>query len=129
MSTTAVTLPSTGFDWKSLLGVIELAANTATSLLIPGGAAFLPLEQSLEAAVNPLLMSIGTKQTTGDTIITVYGTIIGILTTLKNTPGMPAATLSKIDEYVTAAQNGTAAYLQASKGFDPTLFTPVTLIA
>jgi len=115
-------------NWQSLLSVIELAGNVATEL-IPGGAGFAPLEAALEAAVNPFLMSIGQKQTASSEIMNVYATIIGILTTLKNVPGTPAATLTKIDGYLTAAQNGTASYLQAAGGFDPTLFTPVTPIA
>lgn len=121
-------MSTTPFNWQSLLGVIELAGNVATTVLIPGGATFAPLEAALEQAINPFLMSIGQKQSTGDEIMIIYGTIIGILTTLKNVPGVPADTLTKIDAYLVAAQNGTATYLQASKGFDPTLFTPVTPI-
>ena len=134
MSTPPITVtfpyssPSTGFDWKSLISVIELAGNTALSILIPGGAAFAPLLAGLEAAVNPLLQSIGTKPSVSVEIMNVYATIIGILTTLKQTPGLPAATLAKIDEYVTAAQNGTAAYLQASQGFNPANYAPVAAI-
>lgn len=127
MSTLSTTTPAP-FDWHSLIGVIELAGNVATTVLIPGGASLAPLEASLEQAINPLLMAIGTHQTAGSTIITVYGTIIGILTTLKNVPGTPADTLAKIDAYLIAAQNGTAAYLQASQGYDPSLFQPVTPI-
>lgn len=125
---TVSTPAASGFDWKSLLGVVELAANTATTVLIPGGAAFTPLLASLETAINPLLQSIGTKPSVSSEIMTVYGTIIGILTTLKNTPGLPSDTLAKIDEYIIAAQNGTAAYLQASQGYDVGLFAPVTPI-
>lgn len=129
MSTTpTVPTPSTGFDWKSLLGVVELAGNTAVSILIPGGAAYAPLLASLESSVNPLLQSIGTKPSSSSEIMTAYGTIIGILTTLKGLPGLPADTLAKIDAYMIAAQNGTAAYLQASQGYDASLFAPVTPI-
>jgi hypothetical protein len=127
MSTTPV-VASPGFDWKSLLTVIELAGNTAVSILIPGGVALAPLLVGLETAVNPLLQSIGTKPSVSSEIMNVYGTIIGILTTLKQTPGLPQATLSKVDEYLTAAQNGTAAYLQAGLGFDPSNYAPVTPI-
>lgn len=119
---------STTFDWKSLLGVVELAGNIAVGTLIPGGAAYAPLLSSLEASVNPLLQSIGTKPSASGEIMTAYATIIGILTTLKQIPGLPAETLAKIDEYVIAAQNGTAAYLQASQGYDVALFAPVTPI-
>ena len=128
MSTTPITT-APAFDWKSLISVVELAGNVATGILIPGGAAFVPLLNGLETAINPLLQSIGTKPSVSTEVMNVYGTIIGILTTLKQTPGLPADVLAKIDEYVVAAQNGTAAYLQASQGFNPANYTPVTPIA
>lgn len=128
MSTTPV-VASTGFDWKSLMSVVELAGNVAVGILVPGGAAFVPLISGLENALNPLLQSIGTKPSVSAEVMTVYGTIIGILTTLKQTPGLPADTLAKVDEYLIAAQNGTAAYLQASQGFNPANYAPVTPIA
>ena len=128
MSTTPVPAP-TGFDWKTLLSVIEVAGNTAVGILIPGGAAFAPLLAALENSLNPLLQSIGTKPSVTSEIMTVYGTLIGILTTLQQVPGLPAATLAKVNEYLTAAQNGTASYLAASQGFNPAMFTPVTPIA
>jgi hypothetical protein len=127
MSTAPVT--TTGFDWKNLIPAIELAGNVALSVLIPGGAAVAPLLASLEGAVNPLLQSIGTKPTPSTEIMTVYATIIGVLTTLKQTPGLPAATLATIDGYIISAQNGTAAYMQAQSGFNPALYTPVAPIA
>jgi len=130
MSTTPTPAP-TGF-WatlKSLIPAIELAGNVAVSLLVPGGAALEPLLNGLETAVNPLLQAIGTQQSTSSAIMTVYATIIGILTTLKATPGLPAATLAEIDGYVTAAQNATAAYMQAQSGFNPANYAPVTPIA
>lgn len=117
--------PAPAFDWRSLMSVVELAGNTALTLLVPGGAALTPLLTALESAVNPLLQSIGTPQSSSAEIMTVYATIIGVLTTLKQTPGMPAATLAKIDEYLVAAQNGTASYLQAGNGFDPGSYLPV----
>ncbi|HWF62967.1 MAG TPA: hypothetical protein VN666_22025 [Nitrospira sp.] len=128
MATTPV--PVTGF-WahlKQLLPAIELAGNVA--LLASGvGAPFEPLVASLEAAVNPALQSIGTPQTASTTILTIYATIIGVLTTLKATPGLPAATLAEIDGYVVAAQAGTSGYIQAQSGFDPNNYKPVEPIA
>lgn len=127
MSTAPVPAPST-FDWKTLIPVIELAGNTAIGILIPGGAAFAPLLASLESAINPLLQSIGTKPSTSTEIMTVYATLIGILTTLQQVPNLPADVLAKVNAYLTAAQNGTAAYLQASSGFNAALYLPVTPI-
>lgn len=127
-ATPVVPAPSTGFDWKSLLGVVELAGNTAVSILIPGGAALAPLLSSLETSINPLLQSIGTKPSVSSEVMTVYGTIIGILTTLKQIPNLPADTIAKVDGYLIAAQNGTASYLQASQGYNAAMFAPVTAI-
>jgi hypothetical protein len=129
MSTTPTPV-LTGFwaNFKTILPAIELAGNVAISLLVPGGAALAPLLTGLESAVNPLLQSIGTQPTVSSEIMTVYATIIGVLTTLKATPGLPAATLAEIDGYIVAAQNGTAAYLQAESGYNPALYTPVTPI-
>ena len=116
------------FDWKSLINIVELAGNVATGILIPGGAAFVPLLSGLENALNPLLQSIGTKPSVAAETITIYGTIIGILTTLKAVPGLPSDTLTKINDYLIAAQNGTAAYIQGALGYDPASHDAVTPI-
>ena len=58
----------------------------------------------------------------------VYGAMIGILTTLKQTPRLPADTLQKINEYILAAEDGTAAYIQAEAGFNPANYQPVAPI-
>jgi hypothetical protein len=131
MSTTPVVSSSTSFwaNFKNILPAIELAGNVAISLLVPGGVALAPLLSGLENAVNPLIQSIGTKASVSSEIMTVYATIIGVLTTLKATPGLPAATLAEIEGYITAAQNGTAAYIEAESGFNPALYSPVTPIA
>ena len=131
MSTTPVSTPTTNTFWttlKSLLGPIELAGNVAVELLVPGGAALAPLLTGLENAVNPLLQSIGTKPTLVSEVMTVYATLIGVLTTLQATPGLPASTLATINGYITAAQQGTAQYIQAQTGFNAALYTQVTPI-
>ena len=113
---------------KPLLPAIELAGNVA--LMATGfGAAFVPLVTQLENAVNPALQAIGTASTPQNAIMTIYATIIGVLTVLKSTPGLPQAELAQIDGYLTAAQAGTAAYIQAESGFNPANYTPVTPIA
>ena len=132
MSTTPVTTitSSSSTFWtklKALLPAIELAGNIA--LLASGvGAPFEPLVASLENATNPLLQSLGSGNSTQQEMLVFYATAIGILTTLKATPGLPAATLASIDGYITAAQAGTAEYIQAESGYNPALYTPVTPI-
>ena len=130
MSTTPVVTAPSGF-WatlKTILPAIELAGNVAITLLIPGGVALAPLLAGLENAVNPLLQSIGTKPSVQSEIMNVYATIIGVLTVLKATPGLPATLLAEINGYIIAAQNGTAAYMEAESGFNPALYTPVSPI-
>jgi hypothetical protein len=113
--------------FKKLLPAIELAGNVA--LMATGfGAAFVPLIQQLENAVNPALQSIGSPQTTQSALMTIYATIIGVLTVLKATPGLPQAELAQIDAYLIAAQDGTAAYIKAQSGYDPSNYTPVAPI-
>jgi hypothetical protein len=86
------------------------------------------LAASLENAINPLLQNIGTKPSVATEILTVYATIIGILTTLKAQPGLPATELATIDAYMISAQNGTATYIQAQSGYNPANYTPVAPI-
>ena len=91
---------------KPQLPAIELAGNVA--LMATGfGAAFVPLIQQLEDAVNPALMAIGSGQSTQSALMTIYATVIGVLTVLKATPGLPQAELAQIDGYLAAAQAGT----------------------
>ncbi len=112
---------------KPLLPAIELAGNVV--LLTSGfGAAFVPLVTQIENAVNPALQAIGTSQTPTDALMTIYATIIGVLTVLKATPGLPQAELAQIDGYLTAAQAGTAAYIQAESGFNAANYSPVSPI-
>ena len=117
------------FNWALFEQAIITAGNTAVGLLVPGGAAFLPLLTSLEAAMLPVIQSIGTKQTANGEAMTLFSTTIGVLTILKNKPGLPQEELAKVDNYLMASQNGLAGYLSAQGGFDPTSLEPVTPIA
>ena len=115
-------------NFKKLLPAIELAGNVA--LLATGfGAPFVPLIQQLENAINPALQAIGTGQSAQSTIMTIYATIIGVLTVLKATPGLPQAELAQIDAYLQAASEGTAGYIKAQSGFDAANYQPVAPIA
>ena len=129
MSTTPTPQP-TGFwaELKSLLPAIEMAGNVA--LLASGvGAGVEPMVAALENATQPLVQSLGTKQPAATEMYTFYSTAIGILTTIKTLPGVPAATVTEIDGYLAAAQAGTGAYFAAQQGFSVANYTPVTPIA
>lgn len=113
-------------QWISL---IELAANV-TLTAIPVTASFAPLAAALEAGINPLIASIQAGNTKTQDILAGYGSMIALINTLKQQTGLDPAVLTKLDEYLTAAQNGTVAALAAgTKGYDPTQLTPVAPIA
>ena len=129
MSTTPAPTPTTTF-WsklKAILPAIEMAGNIA--LLATPFAGFEPLVAGLETATQSLVQSIGSGNTPQQELMILYGTSIGVLTTLKGQPGLPAATLTEIDGYIVAAEAGTAGYVQAESGFNPASYAPVTPIA
>lgn len=128
MSTTPAPSHSFWTGLKSLLPALELAGNVAVSVLVPGGPALASLLSQLEDAVNPAIQQIGSPQSTQSAVMTIYATIIGVLTVLKATPGLPQATLAQIDGFIEAAKAGTAGYFQAATGFDPANYQPVTPI-
>jgi hypothetical protein len=113
-------------QWVALL---ELAANV-TLTAIPVTSAFAPLAAALEAGINPLIASIQAGNTKTQDILAGYASMIALIQTLKAETGLDPAVLTKLDEYLTAAQNGTVAALAANtKGYDPSQLTPVTPIA
>jgi prefoldin subunit 5 len=128
MSTTPIQQTSSSFSWKSLIPILETAGNVA-EMLIPGGAAFVPLTTSLENAVNPLLLSVGQGNTATQEILAAYATLIGILQALQQNTKLDPATLAKVQEYLTSAQAGLTAYITAGSGYNPALYTPVAPIA
>ena len=110
-------------NFKKFLPIIELGVNVG--LLASGlGAPFEPLAAGIEQAINPLINSAGTAQTTTTIEMSAYATIIGILTVMEQTPGLPTATLTEIQGYLTAAQAGVAGYVTAQTGFS----LPTTLL-
>lgn len=130
MSTTPTPAPTTTTSWwdkfKTLFPAIEMAGNIA--LLASPLAAIEPLVAQLENATNPLIQSLGNQNPPQQEIMLFYSTAIGVLTTLKQTPGLPADTLAKVNDYITAAEAGTAGAIQAQSGFNPASYTPVTPI-
>ena len=119
---------TTSFNWKALIPILEGAGNIA-ELLIPGGAAFVPLTTALENAINPLLTSVGAGNTATQEILAAYAALIGILTALQQNTKLDPATLAKVEAYLVAAQAGLAAYVTAGSGYNPALYVPVAPIA
>lgn len=117
------------FDWKTLIAPIEMGIEIASSVLIPGGAVFAPLEAQLFTSFNSLLQSIGTKPDLTTESVAIYGTIIAALNIAKTAKGLDEATVTKINAYIDAAMDAMTNYVKAGTGFDPSLYTPVTPIA
>lgn len=116
-------------NWSQIIALIELAANV-TLTAIPVTSAFAPLAAALEAGINPLIASIQAGDTKTQDILAGYASMIALIQTLKAQTGIAPEVLAKLDEYLTAAQNGTVAALAAqTKGYDPSQLTPVTPIA
>lgn len=119
------------FNWKTdLLPIIETMVNIA-EMAVPGAQAFIPLTQAAEAALNPILLKIGTGQPVdvNTEVMAFYATAIAGWNLAKAKAGLDPATAAKIDEYIKAATNAMNAYFAAGQKFDPSEFTPVTPIA
>ncbi len=111
------------------VALMELAANV-TLAVIPVTAAYAPLATALESAINPFIMGALAGSTTPQMVFAGYGALLGVIGTLKAQTNLAPEVLAKLDEYATAAQNGTMAALAAgTKGYDPSQLTPVAPIA
>lgn len=136
MSTSTLPTPApaaTAPAFDSLLPLIELGINTTLTVLgtagvVPGGPAFASLAAALEAAIAPLISSIRAGNTKTQDVMAGYGALIGVLNTLKSTPGIPKEVIAKAEEYIGAAQDGTSAYLTAAAGYSADILKPVTPI-
>ena len=116
-------------DPTVLITLLELAANTILSVLGAKGVVGSNIGSfvsAIESAVAPLIavLTSGGATKTAD-VMAAYGTIIGVLNVLKQSGALPAAEITKIDEYILAAQNGTSGYITASLGFNASNLTPV----
>ena len=103
----------------NLIALLELVANV-TLTAIPQTSGFVPLIQALEAAISPLIASLVAGNTKQTDVLAGYAAMIAVIETLKKQTGLAPDVLAKLDEYATAAQNGTMAALAAGNaGYDP----------
>jgi hypothetical protein len=73
---------------------------------------------------HPLLDAITTGKRPESTVILAgYGALIGTLNVVRQNTDLEPETLAKVTEYIAASEAGISAYMQASKGYDPALFT------
>lgn len=111
-----------------IISLIELALNV-TLTAIPVTSAYAPLAVALESGINPLIASLQSGATKTQDVLAGYGAMIALIQTLKAQTNIAPDVLAKLDEYMTAAQNGTMQALAAGKsGYDASQLTPVSPI-
>jgi hypothetical protein len=113
-------------NWSEIASLAELGGNIALNVLgasgvIPANSA--AIASGVEASVNPLLSAIRGKAPIATDIQAGYGALIGGLSILKNQTGVDPAVLTKVNEYLVAAQAGLEGYMTAQAGFNAGLFT------
>ncbi len=117
---------ATTINWQEVASLAELGGNIALTALgasgvVPANSAV--IASGVEAAVNPLILAIQGKASIATDIQAGYGALIGALSILKDQAGIDPALLSKVNEYLLAAQAGLAAYMTAQSGYNIDLFT------
>ena len=109
----------------SLFANIALTAIGASGLISPTTA---KLVTSLLGGVTSLIGSLGAGNTKLADVLAVLAGLSSIIAALKADPAIPAdklALLNSLDGEVSAA---ISAYIQAGKGYDPTLYAPVLTV-
>lgn len=98
-----------------LAGVLTPAATTTINGLIGG--------------IVPLLGALTSKGTTSSDILAVLAGLSSIIATLKGDPNLPADKLALVQAYDGEVQAAILAYIQAGKGLDLSVFTPITPVS
>lgn len=114
------------------LPFIELLANLVLGVLqgtgtIPGGTT--ALATALESGLNPLISNLQNSAAPTQDVYAAFGLLIGTLNALKQYKNLPADMLAKLDEYISASQDGLSAYIKAQAGYNaanyPTTLPPI----
>lgn len=134
MSTTPTPAPTTAQviqqDIQKYLPIFELFANVGLTAASAAGAvpvAAPALASAIEGGLNPLIASIGAGNSTTQEEVVAISSAISVLNVLKANTRDPVL-LAKIEAYTVAGQAALNGYLDASKGYNPANFQPVTPI-
>jgi hypothetical protein len=112
----------------TLLPFISLLVNVVMAALQSAGVtspAITSLVTSLESTVVPLIANLTAGNSKTSDVLAVLGALSGVIATLKAQTGLNPTVLTQLntlDEAVTAAL---AAFVQAGKGLDLTVLTPI----
>lgn len=116
-----------------IFAFIQLAFSVAQVSLTASGVEPAPLAAALTAAFNSVSTVVQGIQNGNSTVQDAQlalAALVGTLSTLKTQfPNLPAATLSQIDAYTKAAEDGLGGFAAAQKGFDVANYAPLTPVA
>lgn len=115
----------------TLVPFIQLLVNIVLTTLQASGVtspSITSLVSSLEATVVPLVGNLANGQSRTADVLAVLGGLSGVLTTLRNQTGLDPKVLDQIDALTQSVNAGLAGYVQAGKGIDLSLLTPIPTV-
>jgi hypothetical protein len=116
----------------ALLPLITLIVNVAMAALQAAGitnASTSGLVTSLEATVLPLIANLASGQSKTADVLAVLGALSGVIATIQAQTGLDPAVLAQVKTLDAAVQSGLSAYVQAGKGIDLSVLTPIAAVA
>ncbi len=109
--------------WISLALNVALTSLQAAGIINPEIAA---IATGFESSIIPVINAIQNGSSSLQDTQATLGAMIGMLTTLKQSGHLPADIAGRVDAYITAAEDGLAAFSKAQKGLDLADLTPLT---
>lgn len=116
----------------SLVPFIQLLTNVVLVALQAAGVtspAITALINSLEGTVVPLIANLSSGNSTSSDTLAVLGALSGVLATLQKQTGIAPTVLAQINALDQAVEAAIVAFLQAEKGVDLTVLTPIAPVA
>lgn len=116
----------------SILPFIQLLSNVILVALQAAGVtspSITALINSLEGTIIPLITNLSTGTSSTSDTLAVLGALSGVLATLQKQTGIAPELLSQINALDQAVEAAIVAFLQAQKGIDLTVLTPIAPIA
>lgn len=108
--------------------LIGLFANIVLQALGLGGVLTPQTTTTINGLIGgivPLLGTLTSKQTTTSDVLAVLAGLSSIIATLKADTNLPQDKLALVQVYDSEVQAAILAYIQAGKGLDLSVFTPI----